>query len=127
MDSHIYLQEDLDNLYKQCCINRTLPNINKYKHMVFCRVNALKTSFKRNNVQIQLSHSITDLGVLFDRKLSFSAHITIAFNKTTSTLGFFKRWAKKFRGSYTMAVHIARETYSGILFDYLESRVRSLA
>ena len=95
------LQIDLTNLADWCALNLIALNIKKCKTMTFARKRVYHSNvYHINNVQLESVESFTDLGILFDRKLSFNLHIDKIVNKASSLLGCLKRWAKEFNDPY---------------------------
>ena len=86
------LQRDLDTLslwYQRNCL--TL-NINKCKTMSSYRSRSpLCFSYEILNTPLVRFHEITDLGIIFDKKLSFNLHIDFIVSKAYSMLGFMMR------------------------------------
>ena len=68
-------------------------NIKKCKCMRFSRTDD-------EGHQLEIVDSFIVLGILVDTKLNFNDHITLTVNKTRSTIGFIKRWARKFSDSF---------------------------
>jgi hypothetical protein len=46
--------------------------------------------------------SSTDLGVVMDRRMSFSRHIDVTVGNALTMLGFVKRFSGEFRNPYTL-------------------------
>lgn len=92
------LQDDLDALSVWCYNNGLSFNIQKCKHLSFCR-NFSRIDFNYNICGIPLVNVNTfkDLGVIFDVKLSFIAHINAICEKACKMLGFVIRNSRDFR------------------------------
>lgn len=54
-----------------------------------------------NNQELSRTEQIRDLGVIFDKKLTFKSHIDKIVSSSCSTLGFIKRRAREFNDPYT--------------------------
>lgn len=66
--------------------------------MSFYRINApIAFNYYSNNVNLQKVETVSDLGVTFDRSLSFCIHIDNWVTKALTTLGFIKRTTIDFR------------------------------
>lgn len=123
LDDCLKLQSDLTNLAKWCSENGININISK------CCV----SSYTYNSTKFVFSYSIsdtplkratevTDLGVTFDEKLRFSAHIDRVVSKAYCLLGFIRRNSKDFRDAYTLKslyVSLVRSTleYCSIIWS----------
>lgn len=101
----IKLQLNLDKLY-QWSITYKLPfNIGKCKTMTYAYIkNPISYDYTVNNEILTRVIDITDLGVKFDTKLSFAAHIDDLVNKSYRNLGFVLRNAKKFTNKRTLLI-----------------------
>lgn len=128
----LVLQSDLDKFSQWCAINLMDLNINKCKHMTFYRMNKLDTIFNVNGSTLEKVNSITDLGILLDRRLDFREHIALTVNKANGVLGFMKRWSKEFsdpyvtKNLYTSLVRPILE-YGSIIWDpYYSTHINSI-
>lgn len=57
---------------------------------------SINFNYKLNSEQIKRVENFLDLGVLFDKKLTFSSHIDSISSKAMARLGMIKRWSKEF-------------------------------
>lgn len=91
------MQSDLTRFYHWCLKNKLVLNISKCKYIQFSKSqNISLNGYHINNADLDNVDVIRDLGVLFDRKLSFSQHIEVCRNKAMKMLGFVKRNCKDF-------------------------------
>ena len=77
--------------------------------------------YKINNNPISRVISMTDLGVLYDTKLEFSAHIDSVVARANSVLGFVRRWSRELRDPY-----ITKTLYLTLVRPILEFSLCSL-
>lgn len=99
-DDSSKLQSDLNNFSKWCKVNLMELNINKCKVMTFTRYSPLSTKYFIMGNELVAVDSCIDLGIYFDRKLTFNTHVTYIVNKGNSVLYFIKRWSKEFKDPY---------------------------
>lgn len=91
------LQEDLDNVIKWCKINRMQLNSNKCYHVKFTRKsNVSNTEYFINNKKLQELDVIKDLGVMYDKKVTFEQQMESVIKKASKMLGFILRNTKGF-------------------------------
>lgn len=92
------IQKDLMSLENWCNDNRLLLNIEKCKIVSFSR-NKSKIIFeyKIQNRLLQRTHSVKDLGVIFDDKLTYVLHCQSVVNASYKMLGFIIRSCKEFK------------------------------
>ena len=89
------LQSDLDNFAYWCSSNFLNINVSKCKHISFYRLkNPTILTYAITNASIETVDSINDLGVTFDRHLSFNQHVDNVVPKAFRLLGFIKRNTK---------------------------------
>jgi hypothetical protein len=110
------IQHDFDRLVDWSGLNCLSLNIKKCKIMSFSR----KPSFIVNNYMLngqdmERCDKFNDLGVLFDKKLTFIPHIDIIVSKASSRLGLIKRWAKELNDPY-----VTKSLYVGLVRSVLE-------
>ncbi|CAH0549695.1 unnamed protein product [Brassicogethes aeneus] len=93
-----YLQEQLDTVANWFNLNELSLNINKCKICTFT-LKALPIVFDYfiNNSILSRTDTIKDLGVVFDSKLSFNAHIQSISSSTLKLLGFINRNTSTFK------------------------------
>ena len=89
------LQSDLDNFVSWSSCNLLNINVSKCKSISFYRLkDPTATTYTIQNDSIEAVNSINDLGVIFDRQLSFSLHVESIVLKAFRLLGFIKRNTK---------------------------------
>lgn len=64
-------------------------------------VNVYISSFQINGDKLKRHSAVIDLGVSFDTKMTFGAHIDKVQSKATAMLGFIMRCSREFRDPYT--------------------------
>ena len=90
-----YLQSDLDRFVYWCSENFLKINVSKCKAISFYKtVNPYNTGYVINGEPVEAVEFINDLGVIFDRNLSFNLHINNITLKGLRLLGFIKRNTK---------------------------------
>lgn len=105
------LQIDINNLAEWCDRNGMRINSNKTKFISFNKriANTLHTDFISYNVNlstIESTEEIIDLGILFDKKLNFKAHVATTIAKVNLIIGFIRRRHKDFRNkSITLSLY----------------------
>lgn len=110
------LQYNIDNLLKWCKINDMNLNVNKCSVITFSRkLWPRQHNYKMNDTEVKRTEIVKDLGVLFDKKLTFKPHIDRIVNSSYSTLGFIKRIAKEFDDPY-----ITKSLYTSLIQSKLE-------
>ena len=108
-------QNDLNCFFKWCDENLMELNLKKCKHMVYYRRTPNVFAYNLGGVELSTVNSFTDLGVLFDMKLTFNSHIQITANKASGVLCFVKRWAKEFKDPY-----VTKRLYTSLVRPILE-------
>lgn len=92
------LQSDLNSLHEWCLRNKLELNIKKCHVMTFYRKRLpILFDYSLNNDSVLRVTQMTDLGVLFDHKLTFEKHINVIATKANNILGFVKRITKDFK------------------------------
>ena len=82
--------------------------------------------------RLEFVNSFVELGILMDPKLNFINHTNATISKARSSLGFVKRWCKKFNDPFTtetLFVSLVRPVLEFgyvIWTPYYESHVRHL-
>lgn len=110
------LQHDFDQIVRWSEVNGLCLNVKKCKVMTFSRTaNFIESTYKLNGQNLERCESFSDLGVLFDRKLSFTPHIENIISKAFSRLGMIKRWAKELNDPY-----VTKSLYVGLVRSILE-------
>jgi hypothetical protein len=101
----VTLQANLDEIMNWCTRNKLSLNINKCQVMSF--------SLKKENIRFDYTLSLNllnrpetvkDLGVIFDRKLSFTRHIDHVVSDSMKQLGFLIRNSRDFQSSRTLTM-----------------------
>jgi ribonuclease P/MRP protein subunit RPP40 len=101
----VTLQTNLDEIMNWCTRNKLSLNINKCQVMFF--------SLKKENIRFDYTLSLNllnrpetvkDLGVIFDRKLSFTSHIDHVVSDSMKQLGFLIRNSRDFQSSRTLTM-----------------------
>lgn len=101
----LVLQQDLDSLLKYCTKNKLELNVSKCFVISFTRKpNFVSYQYKLNNMELKRIQAMRDLGVTFDSKLLFDAHIDNIIKKATKTLGFILRLSADFRNIKTFKI-----------------------
>lgn len=97
------LQDALENISQWCFRNRLALNVSKCMVLTYSRRKSdLLFHYNIDGTVLQRPDSLSDLGVVFDRKLSFSVHIEQTVNKCFRTLGFILRNARSFTDNNTL-------------------------
>jgi Reverse transcriptase (RNA-dependent DNA polymerase) len=109
----IFLQSKLDDLVNWCNINKLNLNTDKCKSISFTRQKSkINFMYSLNNTNLEKVNKISDLGILFDEKLTFKCHCDMTISKAKGLLGFVKRRANEFKN-----VWVTRQLY----FTYVRS------
>lgn len=99
------LQSDLDSLSLWCRDNGLDLNLGKCKIMTFHRSQkSINYSYQLNHTTLQRVAEIRDLGLLFDKKITFSKHIEAITAKAYSMLGFVMRICSEFKNHLALKV-----------------------
>lgn len=98
LSDSILFQNDLSRLTDWCTRNKMALNIKKCNHVKFTRnINIIPTKYYLMGESIEEVDGIRDLGVFFDKKLSFNKHIDNIIAKASRMLGFVLRECKNFK------------------------------
>lgn len=93
----LYLQHQLELLESWCQVNGLQMNPNKCRVVSFTRkLIPVTYTYIFSGVDLGRATSVTDLGVTFDSRLSFSDHIINSTKAALRTLGFIVRTTKPF-------------------------------
>lgn len=93
----ISLQNDVTRVEDWCIVNKLEMNISKCKILTYTRkMNPTYYTYTFNSIQLSRTNLIKDLGVTFDNKLTFSAHIHKTVEAAIKLLGFIIRNCKPF-------------------------------
>ena len=117
-EDSVHLQDDLDRFNNYCTINHLDLNVSKCYIISFTRKpNPILYDYKLTNTSIARVTSITDLGVTFDTKLLFDAHVNNIVNKASRALGFILRISAEFKK------YLKRSKYSFVLLFAATSNI----
>lgn len=98
----VLLQRDIDLLANWCDENGMTLNVNKCYHVKFTRkTKFIQSAYNINGIPVQEVEQMRDLGVLFDRQLTFVPHIENVVKKASRMLGFVIRNVSCFRRNKT--------------------------
>ena len=112
----LLLQADLDRIVEWCCLNEMALNSSKCCVVQFCRGGAvIPFQYHVNNIVLQVKCEISDLGVIFDKKLTFISHMENIVSRASRMLGFVLRTVKGFRNYKTKIL-----LYNGLVRSMLE-------
>ena len=98
----------------QLNVNLMQLNFEKCKIMRFSRITPISTIYFLSGHQIS-SNLFIDVGILFDRKLSFISHIMSMINKGRMALGYYK-----------ITTHLTCSSHFGIWFDNIGLYLQNL-
>lgn len=91
-------------------------NVSKCKIMSYCRRNNChEVVYTLGTSTIDRCNTFTDLGVIFDKNLSFNLHVDSLISKANSRLGLIKRWSKEINDP-----HITKCLFTGLVRSILE-------
>ena len=104
IDDCLTLQNDLHRLLVWCLENGLLLNIGKCGVMTFSLKHILLLfDYMIDDVVLQRFDVVKDLGVIFDKKLSFNNHVETMIMSASKSLGFVLRNGRNFRNSETLS------------------------
>lgn len=110
------IQYDFDQLVRWSELNCLSLNVKKCKVMTFSRTpNFIDHEYIVSDQVLERCSIFSDLGVLFDPKLSFTPHIDSMVSKASSRLGLIKRWSKELNDPY-----VTKSLYVGLVRSILE-------
>jgi hypothetical protein len=96
------LQDDLSRFESYCTRNSLFLNSDKCAVITFTRKkDPILYSYSLCGGTLARQHSMRDLGVIIDSKLTFNSHIDHILNKSYRQLGFILRVAKPFKRPLT--------------------------
>lgn len=114
-DDCVKLQDNLNKINDWCTLNLLSLNVSKCSAFTFCRArNHVSYNYHLNNQELQKPDTIKDLGVTFDRNLSFNEHVNLTVSSALKSLGFVIRNCKGFNN-----VDIMKLLY----FSYVRSKL----
>lgn len=91
------IQNDLDSFHNYCLINKLHLNFDKCVCISFTRnINKFAFDYNLNNIVLKQVLQIKDLGVVFDNKMLFCAHVDYLLSQCNRMLGFVIRTCKQF-------------------------------
>lgn len=117
LDDCMSLQSDINRVYEWSVENKMIFNVSKCNIMTFDRKrNPIHFNYCLDNVPINRVNRIKDLGVTFDRNLTFHDHVSDLAKEAYRRLGFVLRNAKDFENP-----HVVRILYNSLVRSKLES------
>lgn len=91
------LQRDLDSIVTWSKTNKLNLNINKCKIISFCKSsNVIDFNYTVATQVLEKVDTISDLGVVFEKKLDFGIHLDAVVSRAMNTLGFVMRSTREF-------------------------------
>lgn len=110
------VQEDLDRINAWCRDNLMFLNVSKCSVITFSKKkDIISSDYHIDDAVLMRVHTINDLGVTFDSKINFNAHIDKIVNESRRVLGFLKRRAKEFNDPY-----VTKSLYQSLVRSKLE-------
>lgn len=109
----VKLQKDIYELHKWCNENKLFLNIAKCNVVSYSRKsedNIISFIYRINNVALNRTNRMKDLGVIFYNKLTFQHHISSIVSRAYRMIGFISRSLTKFKKI---------ETYRRLYFCYV--------
>lgn len=104
-ESTLHLQEDLHRFETYCDNNKLNLNVSKCYVCTYTRKpNPFIFDYKLRNLNLTRVHSIRDLGVIFDSKLTFKDHINSTIKKAFKSLSFMLRMSSDFSSIKTFKI-----------------------
>lgn len=111
------LQQDLNRFFHWCNLNKLYLNVNKCKHIQFCKLRmTVQSEYSIGGSILETANLIKDLGILFDSKLSFAQHIQAICSKALRMLGFVKRHTSDFN-----SISAVKTLYTSLVRSQLEN------
>jgi hypothetical protein len=110
------IQSDLNKLSEWCYKNSLLLNVGKCKTITFARSrHPVEFSYLLGGTVLDRVRFINDLGVIMDKKITFSEHVDVLVKNAFAMLGFIRRLSLEFRNSYTkVSLHVSGSFKTGI-------------
>lgn len=113
----LMLQHDIDAVYQWGVENKMEFNTSKCFEMTFGRMRCpIEFNYKLDGTTIPRSSSIKDLGITFDRKLTFHTHITTVAKECYQRLGFVLRNCQDFNN-----IGVIKLIFSSLVRSKLEA------
>lgn len=101
-DDSQLLQNDLDEIIQWCCDNDMDLNTNKCFYVQYTRkTNVINFQYRIDKYNIRQLDQVKDLGIIFDKKVTYLAHIDDVIKRASKMLGFVLRSAKLLRNIKT--------------------------
>ena len=130
---HMLIQSDINNLIMWCSLNHLTLNASKCKVVAFHRTRQeLVYNYSISGIDLERVESIQDLGIYFDKSLSFKTHISFVTSSAYKMLGFIKRNCKQFNNIdslkllYTSLVRSRLEYGATIWYPYYAIHQQSI-
>lgn len=99
----VALQDDITEIYRWATLNNLQLNIKKCNIFSFYRIrNVFMHDYTIGEDVLLRPDVISDLGVIFDTKISFNPHINSLIAKARSRMGFVIRSSRQFKDPYTL-------------------------
>lgn len=108
------IQTDLNSMSLWSNLNGIPFNIEKCLSITFGRTLVDDIDYSINSTKLEKVTSIKDLGIIFDKKLSFNNHIDHIKNIAVKRINFLKRFTRKFTSPTTF-----RTLYYSLLYPIL--------
>lgn len=103
IDDCVKLQEDLDRLTAYCVANKLQLSLPKCKSITFTKkININYFTYSLCKTPLEKVSLIKDLGILFDSKLHFNAHVDHITAKGYQFFGFIRRTCNLFKKPSTL-------------------------
>ena len=112
----VKMQRIIDKMSSWCSKNGMFLNVDKCSVISFSRRRTIYYhDYSINEIQINRTSVIRDLGVFLDSKMSFKFHVNIIISKANSRLGLIKRFGKEFKDPY-----VTKALYCSLVRSILE-------
>lgn len=103
VDDCLRLQRNLGGVDEWCKLNNLKLNVQKCNVMTFSRkTDHLLFDYKVSDQNLRRQNTFCDLGVIFDRSLTFNDHIASTVTKAVQSLGFIIRCCRNFKDTKTL-------------------------
>lgn len=113
------LQANIDNIAKWCLKNKLDLNIQKCKIISFSRkVSYINHPYKITQNLLSRVDSVTDLGIIFDQKLTFNEQVNSLCSDVRKSLGFIIRNCQEFTDPNSLKT---------VYFSYVRSKLEYCA
>jgi hypothetical protein len=121
------LQGDINSLVNWWNVNHLILNIEKCTIMTFSRtLSPISNKYKIGDVLLSRKESVDDLGILFDKGLSFVDHINSITSTAFKNLGYIYRNCTSFRdiACWKLLFFCVCNIKARILFTYLVPNIQ---